>query len=431
MFFLVIKKNAKKNYRLKNFFRIYIKNNLGLINLLGKTTGRLLFLLLTSFFAYKLSVQDFAAFAIFWSTLRLLTFFSANNLYIIFFNKVRESLIDYKTWPIKVTNNIVFTALIFGVIATISSYFIFESLFIVVFIFPSLLLFILIRNLSEFSKSDNSLFLAIFIEDFLFYVLFFILGVSSLFISNSLEIIVIALFLSLFITAIVCLVLFKKKFQIKIKSYQLSLKDFSIDYFKLGLNYTFLRGNEFFSNFGVRYLGQIYFGDLFVSYAHIMYQFYNIFALITMSVISGLQSKITVNDIVKFNRIFVKEMYFKILKTVAPFIISAILLIILFNLQILQLFFPKYIQYSFLLIKVSLTGLIFMAIQPLVFILIYNNKVFNIKALNITQYVVMFFVYLIPLLFTNFIEEYWLLMCMTSFIVVQGFYAILNYKTIK
>ncbi len=420
-----------KNNNLKRFFKIYVKNNLGVINLIGKTSGRILFLLLTSFFAYKLSVEDFADFAIFWSALRLLTFFSANNLYIIYFNKVRNSLIEDKRWPILVSSNMFFTSVLFSIISTVISFFIFDSLFITLSIFPTLLLFIIVRNLSEFSKSDNSLFLSIFIEDFLFYILFFIFGISSLFIFNSLEMIIIALFLSILITAVVCLVLFKNKFQIKITKYKLKLKDFSFDFFKLGLNYTFLRGNEFFSNFGVRYLGQIYFGDLFVSYAHIMYQFYNIFALITMSVISGLQSKITVKDTFMFNKVFIREMYFNILKTIAPFVLVTILVIAVFNFQILQLFFPKYIQYNYLLIKVSFTGLIFMIIQPLVFILIYNNKVFNIKTLNITQYGVMLMVYFLPVFFTNFIEQYWLLLCMTSFIIVQGFYAVLNYKTIK
>ena len=88
-------------------FNTYIKNNLGLINLFGKVSGRVLFLLLTSFFAYKLSFKTFAAFAIFWTALRMLTFFSANNLYIICFNEVRESLLNKKEWPVIVSANIV------------------------------------------------------------------------------------------------------------------------------------------------------------------------------------------------------------------------------------------------------------------------------------------------------------------------------------
>ena len=90
-------------------FNTYIKNNLGLINLFGKVSGRVLFLLLTSFFAYKLSFKTFAAFAIFWTALRMLTFFSANNLYIICFNEVRESLLNKMECPVIVSANIVVT----------------------------------------------------------------------------------------------------------------------------------------------------------------------------------------------------------------------------------------------------------------------------------------------------------------------------------
>ncbi|MGB0879395.1 MAG: hypothetical protein ACPGTO_02385 [Polaribacter sp.] len=416
---------------MKKLFDTYIKNNLGLINLFGKSFGRILFLLLTSFFAYKLSVEDFAAFAIFWSSLRLFTFFSVNNLYIIYFNEVRENLIDYKKWPIKISSNIIFNAIIFSVISVILSAIIFDNIVIIILMTPSILLFIIIRNISEFSKADNSLNLYIFIEDFLFYFLFFVFGVLAIFTANNLTTIIMALFLTLLITAIASLILFKRKFNFQIKKINIRYNHFSFTNFKLGVNYTFLRGNDFFSNFGVRYLGQIYFGDFFVAYTHIMYQFYNIFSLITIAVISGLQSKITVKNISNFHKTFVKSTYLKILKTIAPFIGVGIIIIVFFNSQILEWFFPKYVQYDELLVKVSFIGFIFMFIQPLVLILLYNNKFFNIKALNFTQYIVMFILYMLPFVFPKFNEQYWLLTVMTAFIIIQGFFAVLNYKKIR
>ncbi|MFT6065073.1 MAG: hypothetical protein ACJAQX_000935, partial [Polaribacter sp.] len=342
---------------MKRLFNTYIKNNLGILNLFGKTLGRFLFLLLTSFFAYKLSFKDFAAFAIFWTTLRMLTFFSANNLYIIYFNEVRESLINHKKWPANVSSNIALTVLVLGLLSSIISFFIFDSIWIAVLMFPSLVLFVLIRNIAEFSKSDNSVYLSIFIEDIVFYFLFFVIGISSVYIFNNLMGIVIALFLTIFITAITSLILFKNKFKFKINTFKIRPKDFSFKVFRLGINYTFLRGNEILASFGARYLGQIYFGDIFVSYAHIMYQFYNLSALITMAVISGLQSKITVKIDADFNKIFVREMYVKILKTIIPVVFGIIIIITLFNSQILALFFTKYTQYNKLLVKVSFIGL--------------------------------------------------------------------------
>ena len=411
-------------------FNTYIKNNLGLINLFGKVSGRVLFLLLTSFFAYKLSFKTFAAFAIFWTALRMLTFFSANNLYIICFNEVRESLLNKMEWPVIVSANIVVTFIIFGLISTLISFLIFKNLTITLLVLPTLFFFVIIRDISEFSKSDNSVYLSIFIEDFLFYVLFFITGIISIYLFDSLEGIVLALFLSTLITAIIALILFKRKFKLSIKKYSFNLNDFSLNSFRLGINYTFLRGNDFLSNFGVRYLGQIYFGDVFVSYAHIMYQFYNIFTLITISVISGLQSKITVTKLYSFNKDFIRKTYRELLKTITPFIFGTLIIIILFNTQILSFIFPKYVEYNELLIKVSLTSLLFMLIQPLVFIMIYNNKMANLKTLNVLQYIAITIVYVVPYFFSNFNEEYWLLLVMTIFIVIQGLFSIQNYKRI-
>ena len=194
------------------------------------------------------------------------------------------------------------------------------------------------------------------------------------------------------------------------------------------MHYTIMRGTEFFSNFGVRYLGLIYFGDIFVSYAHIMYQFYNVFILISMSVISGMQSKITVNNLTSFNKYFVKKMYFQVLKTIAPFIVFGVAIIIIFKSQILSIFFPKYEDYDDLLVKVSLTGFVFMFIQPFVYILLYNNKVTNIKKINLTQYLTMFALYLLPWIYIEMNDEYWLLLIMTSFILIQGLYSIQNIR---
>ncbi len=416
---------------MKRLFNTYIKNNLGILNLFGKTLGRFLFLVLTSFFAYRLSFKDFAAFAIFWTTLRMLTFFSANNLYIIFFNEVRESLIDKKEWPAKVSSNILFTFIAFGLLSSIAAFFFFFYLLFAVLMFPSIFLFTIIRNISEFSKSDNSVYLSIFIEDFLFYFIFFVTGIISVYLYNSLLGIIIAIFITILITATTSLILFKSKFNFKINTFKIRFKDFSFKDLKLGMNYTILRGNDFLSSFCVRYLGQIYFGDIFVSYAHIMYQFYNLFTLITMSVISGMQSKITVKKDLIFDKIFVKQTYSKILKTVIPFVVGIILIIILFNLQILSLFFPRYIQYNELLVKISFMGLIYMVFQPLIFILLYNNKVSNLKLLNFTQYLGITIVYFLPFIFPEFNEQYWLLMAMTIFIIIQGLFAIVSFKTIK
>jgi len=415
---------------LKKVYNNYIAKNLGLINMFGKVFGRTLFLVSLSFFSYKLSIKDFANFAIFWSSLRMFTFLTTNNLYIVYFDKVRNSLMVNKEWPIRVSANILFTYTGFSVLIGGISLFLFEDIWITIILMPCLLFYTIIRNLSEFAKADNNLFLSIFIEEVLFYILFFAAGILGILLFNDIFSVMLALLISLFLTAIVCLYLFSKKFNISIKSYAVKWSDFSVSDFKLGLNYTVLRGNEVLSNFGVRYLGQIFYGDLFVGYAHIMYQFYNIFCLLSVAVISGLQSKITIKTNEVLTKAFFNKMYRKILSTLVPFVLGLLVVVMLLSEYILEWFFPKYIGYGSLLIKVSLAGVFFAIVQPFIFIFIYNKLFYNIVKLNIIQYSIIAIMFSLPYFYPNFDEQYWLLLIMTLFVFIQGWFAVLNYNRI-
>ncbi|MBT8376666.1 MAG: hypothetical protein KJO22_07345, partial [Bacteroidia bacterium] len=101
--------------------------NLGLINLFGKSFGRILYLILTAYLSFKLSVEDFAKFAIFWTSLRMFTFYGSNNLYIIYFNKVRTYLLDRKEWPRHVSSNILINSLFFIFIIAAASFLLFDD----------------------------------------------------------------------------------------------------------------------------------------------------------------------------------------------------------------------------------------------------------------------------------------------------------------
>lgn len=361
----------------------------------------------------------------------MFSFYGNNNLHIIYFNKVRKYLTIKKEWPIEVSSNIIFTSTFFCILITIISFFLFNGLKNALILLICLICFIIIRNISEFAKVDNNLFLSILVDDILFYTLFFIISIFGLYYFNNINTVFYALLIASLLTAIIGVFLFIKKFKIKIKTYRINSKHFSSNDFKLGINYTFLRGNEVLSNFAVRYLGQIYFGDLFVAYAHIMYQFFNIFSLLTMSTVSGLQSKITVKTNSEFNKDFFKKSYKKIQKTLLPFVIILFITLALISNQVLFLFFPKFVSYNSLLLKVGLIGIVFSIIQPFVFILIYNNQFVNIKKLNFTQYIFMIILFISPLAISNINEQYWFLLVMISLLLVQGIYAWLNYTRLK
>jgi hypothetical protein len=155
-----------------------------------------------------------------------------------------------------------------------------------------------------------------------------------------------------------------------------------------------------------------------------MYQFYNVFLLIIISVISGLQSQITIQSNVSFDFQYVVNRYKNILKIVSPFTLCVIVIIYLFKEDILGIFFPKYLAYQELLLKVSLIGVLLMVVLPLVYIFIYNKKMKKLKTINVWQYFVMIIVFSIPLFIKNVDQQIWLLLSMSFFIFVQGIFSI-------
>jgi hypothetical protein len=124
-------------------------------------------------------------------------------------------------------------------------------------------------------------------------------------------------------------------------------------------------------------------------------------------------------------------MYKKVLITLLPFVVGLLIVVVLLNAQILEWFFPKYIIFGQLLIKVSLAGVFFAVVQPFVFIFIYNKLFHNIMRLNAIQYAIMTFMFSLPYFYSNFDEQYWLLLMMTLFVIIQGFFAVLNYNRIR
>ena len=405
-----------------------LKQNLGLINLFGKSSGRLMYLIVLVYFNKELPVNVFADFAIFWTGLRLFTFYAANNIYIISFNSVRTSLLEQQMFPRHIMYNSLYTLLLFLVPISIISYFIFDSWLIAGCMALCVICNVFIRNLVEYAKADNNLYLSIFVDDFLFYFLFLFFGFGTLYLGDSLELVIYSMVLASVLAALAGVVLFAAKFRLKIKTIQPQLPGFDRNTFFLGLNYTFLRGNEVLSNFGVRYFGQIYFGDVFVSYVHIMYQFYNIIALLTIAVISGFQSKIVVSDLRHFTTKFISRTYSRLIKTILPFTVGVVVLIGVFRDLILTVFFPRYSDYADLLLLVCAAALTLSIIQPLVFIFIYNNKFSNLKTLNVFQYVMLLLLIALPWLYSGTAQNVWLILMMISLTLVQGLFALFNFR---
>ncbi len=404
-----------------------VAKNQGLINLFGKSTGRMFFMGLLAYLAYILPIEEFASFAIFWSALRMFTFYGGNNLYIIYFNKVREEVIGDKQWPRVVSSNILLTFLLFTTLIVPISYFVFESVFITISLTFSSFLFLIVRSLAEFSKIDDNVFLSIFLEDFFFNIILFLLCFVGIGYENSFTTIVACTNLALLITVVVGIWLFLRKFKMLANIELVRMGDFSKDDFKVGLNYSILRGNDVLANFAVRYMGQIFYGSVFVAYSHVMYQFYNIFTLLTISVISGFQSKITLPRSEVFNLDFIKKTYYSIVKPLWPFVLLLSSIIIVFRFEILNLVFPKFVAYDELLIWICVVGIVYAVVQPLIYIIIYNNKFTSIKNANRIQYLVLGGLLAAVLFDLN--QDVWLLSLISIFTLIQGAFCLYELRT--
>lgn len=395
-----------------------ISENIGLINLIGKVSGKAIFMGILAFLAYRLPIEEFANFAIFWSTLRMFAFYGGNNLYIIYFDRIRTSILKYHRWPIEISSNLTFTYLLFLVPFILISILIFQDSTIISLLILSSVLLLAIRVIAEFSKIDNNVFLSVLLEDILFNSFLLVTCLIATSYSTDLIDIIIAVNIALLVSVVIGIWLFVKKFNLKISIRRFRISDFSFSDFKSGLNYSLLRGNEVISNFAVRYLGLIFYGNVFVAYSHVLYQFYNIFALISISVIAGFQSKITLTPAEPFTLKFIKKSYRMITKSLLPFTAFLLVIIIFFGKPILDALFPKFIAYHYMLIWVSMAGLIYSIIQPFVFILIYNTKFTNIRITNRIQYVILSILLLLPLAGIN--QDIWLFALISLFALIQG-----------
>jgi len=150
----------------------------------------------------------------------------------------------------------------------------------------------------------------------------------------------------------------------------------------------------------------------------VLYQFYNIFALISISVIAGFQSKITLTPTEPFTLKFIKKSYRMIAKSLLPFTILLLIIMVFFGKPMLNTLFPKYITYHYMLIWVSVAGLIYSIIQPFVFTLIYNTKFTNIRITNRIQYVILSLLLILPLAGIN--QDIWLFLLISVFTLIQG-----------
>jgi O-antigen/teichoic acid export membrane protein len=356
-----------------------LANTVGLQNSLGKISGKAIHLIYTSLVSIALTISEFALFAIFWTTLRFFIYLGSNNYYISFFSEVRKKLTE-KKWHNAVFTTILITGAVFSVISFVFFFGFFKSFH--VSLVGALAVFngVILKCLAEFSKANHSVFIAVISEDLtlnsvlLFSFIFLPENPTILFISQW---VLIAYALAMIFSYVGIVTKFGLKWFPKI--------DFKSDFsslFKTGFGLTIYRGHEMTAFFLIRTLGKYFYGEYFVASTHILLQFYNIVKMYVMAMISGYQSKITLESVTVWTISTIQELYFFVLKKASLLFAVAIIIGFAVKTQLVTLFFPNYLEIVSKVDVMLIIGIITFVFEPLHYVIIYNNLIQNKKKVN-------------------------------------------------
>ena len=388
--------------------------NTGLNNSFGKISGKAIHLFYTSLASVSLPISEFALFAIFWTTVRLFIYFGSNNYYIAFFAEVRTKLHE-KKWHNTIWTVVLITAVIFSTISFGFLFSFFHSFYVSLFGTAAVFFGILLKCLAEFSKANDSVFVAVISEDL---TLNTVLVGSLLFLPENPTILfisqwaLIAYAMAMLISYIGVVRRFDLAWLPKIQE----TPSFFF-FFKEGFGLTIYRGHETTAFFLIRTLGKYYYGEYFVASTHILLQFYNIVKLYVIATISGFQSKITLDDVKKWTLTMVQKLYFSVLKKASLLFFIGITLGFTLKTHIINLFFPNYIAVVSKVNVMLIIGIITFAFEPLHYIIIYNNLVKNKKRIN---FVLIFTLLLISSLSMFSINSFlWFCLMISYSLIVQ------------
>src|SRR5690606_4676709 len=200
----------------------------------------------------------------------------------------------------------------------------------------------IIRLLADFSRSDKSVFGSILIEDIAFTLVFILISIVTIKKADPIIVITISIVIAGLIGGLSSIFVFKKKFSINKKQIYGTKLKLSFSQFKTDLGFSVIKGPTVFLMYAVRFFGFKFFGENMVAETHILIQLYNIFNLMSISIISGFQALIVLGEGTKLNLKKVSSL-FKSIQFPSIYVSFGVLLVMfVYSQEILQIIAPNF-----------------------------------------------------------------------------------------
>lgn len=362
--------------------------NPGTINLVSKLGSKGAFLVFNFYLINVLSVEDLAKFALFWATLRILTFFGVNSMNITRFNEVREQLLGNQPQN-GLFVEILISVLINHVVLYIITLLLFQDFALISMANIAALAFSLIRLLADFSRFDGKVSGSIWIEDVFFTINFIALSLVFMALMEPKAALTLAIVISGVCGILCSIIVFRKKLAASGTQFQLKYALPKARGILFNTEFTILKGFTDFTMYAFRYFGMLFYGSQMVAETHILIQQYNIFSLVSISIISGFQSKIVLTEDQKITKNWLISTY-KTIQNPTLFLAALVLLMIfVFAKEVLLLIAP---EFSYLVFELRMTLFLitlFFLFNPLFYLFFMNKRVVYRRRITLALYVVL------------------------------------------
>ena len=184
--------------------------NPGTVNLSSKLGSKGAFFAFNFYLINTLSVEDLARFALFYATLRILTFFGVNSMNITRFDDLRSEFTGQKAQAGTVYEVLMSLLLNHLLLFVLSSFFL-NDFSLVFQVNLASLTFSLIRLLADFSRFDGKVSGSIWIEDIFFTIVFIVLTVVLIEFMNPLQGFTLAIVFAGLVSSLCALVVYRRK----------------------------------------------------------------------------------------------------------------------------------------------------------------------------------------------------------------------------
>lgn len=365
-----------------------LMNNLfnpGTINLGSKLGAKGAFFIFSFYLINVLSVEDLARYALFYATLRILTFFGVNSTNITRFDELRAQFTGEQT-----QTGLVGELLMSVVINHVALYLItlpfFPDVTLITLANIAALVFSVIRLLADFSRFDGKVSGSIWIEDVCFTLVFILLSVFLLTRIEALQAVTAAIVIAGFCGTLCGILVFRKKMQaygvrLKREKPRLNFRDFL-----LNTEFSILKGLTVFTMYAFRFFGMRFYGDQMVAETHVLLQQFNMFSLVSISIISGFQSKIVRKAEEIIDRPWLKSTYKTVQFPTLCLSLAGLFVFFIFAENVLKLIAP---EFAYLVPELRITiGVIalFLIFNPLFYLFFMNKKVAYRRRVTVVLY---------------------------------------------